>query len=173
MSSFSYVISLIFITFQLQVNELPKPCFVSKTLRELRIGTFENIETATEDTSIILALKKFVERRVSALPIIDGDGKLVNIYSKFDVIVSRVYNSSWYDNWVKRYKEYILYNFYQPMGLLHNQCVYPIWKICKCQGIFIYLYYMPDNVRDFFLNAGNFSRACLIFLHSHDSDGMS
>lgn len=54
----------------------------------MRIGTFENIETATEETSIILALKKFVERRVSALPIIDTEGKLVNIYSKFDVIVS-------------------------------------------------------------------------------------
>lgn len=57
-------------------------------MRELRIGTFDNIETATEETSIILALKKFVERRVSALPIVDSDGKLVNIYSKFDVIVS-------------------------------------------------------------------------------------
>lgn len=61
---------------------------MNKTLGELRIGTYDNIETATEDTSIILALKKFVERRVSALPIIDADGKLVDIYSKFDVIVS-------------------------------------------------------------------------------------
>lgn len=75
----------------LQIHELPKPSFTSKTLRELRIGTFENIETATEETSIILALKKFVERRVSALPIIDTEGKLVNIYSKFDVIVSIFY----------------------------------------------------------------------------------
>lgn len=61
---------------------------MNKTLRELRIGTFEGIETATEDTSIILALKKFVERRVSALPIIDNEGKLVDIFAKFDVIVS-------------------------------------------------------------------------------------
>ncbi|XP_034945019.1 flocculation protein FLO11 isoform X2 [Chelonus insularis] len=70
----------------LYIHELPRPSHVSKTLRELRIGTFENIETATEETSIILALKKFVERRVSALPIVDSEGKLVNIYSKFDVI---------------------------------------------------------------------------------------
>ncbi|XP_032457179.1 dentin sialophosphoprotein isoform X10 [Nasonia vitripennis] len=70
----------------LYIHELPTPTFSNKTLEELRIGTFENIETATEDTSIILALKKFVERRVSALPIVDNDGKLVNIYSKFDVI---------------------------------------------------------------------------------------
>lgn len=72
----------------MQIHELPKPSFTNKTLRELRIGTFDDIETATEETSIILALKKFVERRVSALPVIDAEGKLVNIYSKFDVIVS-------------------------------------------------------------------------------------
>lgn len=78
---------------KLQIHELPKPSFTNKTLRELRIGTFENIETATEETSIILALKKFVERRVSALPIVDSEGKLVNIYSKFDVIVSHIFFS--------------------------------------------------------------------------------
>lgn len=61
---------------------------MNKTLRELRIGTYDDIETASEDTSIILALKKFVERRVSALPIIDTEGRLVDIYAKFDVIVS-------------------------------------------------------------------------------------
>ncbi|XP_076295856.1 SNF4/AMP-activated protein kinase gamma subunit isoform X3 [Lasioglossum baleicum] len=80
----------------LYIHELPKPSFTNKTLRELRIGTFDNIETATEETSIILALKKFVERRVSALPIIDTEGKLVNIYSKFDVInlaAEKTYNN--------------------------------------------------------------------------------
>jgi CBS-domain-containing membrane protein len=61
---------------------------MSKTLSELKIGTYDNIETASEDTSIILALKKFVERRVSALPIIDPEGRLADIYAKFDVIVS-------------------------------------------------------------------------------------
>ncbi|KZC10125.1 5'-AMP-activated protein kinase subunit gamma-2 [Dufourea novaeangliae] len=80
----------------LYIHELPKPSFTNKTLRELRIGTFDNIETATEETSIILALKKFVERRCSALPIIDAEGKLVNIYSKFDVInlaAEKTYNN--------------------------------------------------------------------------------
>lgn len=60
---------------------------MQKTLRELRIGTYENIETANEETSIIMALNKFVERRVSALPLVDSDGHLVDIYAKFDVIV--------------------------------------------------------------------------------------
>ncbi|XP_045471995.1 5'-AMP-activated protein kinase subunit gamma-2 isoform X2 [Harmonia axyridis] len=70
----------------LYINELPKPSYMNKTLRELRIGSYDNIETASEDTSIILALKKFVERRVSALPIVDSEGRLKDIYAKFDVI---------------------------------------------------------------------------------------
>lgn len=61
---------------------------MQKTLRDLRIGSYDDIETASEDTSIILALRKFVERRVSALPVIDAEGRLVDIYAKFDVIVS-------------------------------------------------------------------------------------
>ena len=72
----------------LQMNEMPKPSYMFKTLRELRIGTYENVETAHPDTPIIIALKKFVERRVSALPIVDTQGRLVDIYAKFDVIVS-------------------------------------------------------------------------------------
>ena len=64
---------------------------MQKTLRDLRIGTYENIETANEDTSIITALHKFVERRVSALPLVDSNGHLVDIYAKFDVIVSKFF----------------------------------------------------------------------------------
>ncbi|XP_067006467.1 5'-AMP-activated protein kinase subunit gamma-2 isoform X2 [Anabrus simplex] len=80
----------------LYINDLPKPSYMSKTLRELRIGTFDDIETASEETPIILALKKFVERRVSALPIVDPEGRLVDIYAKFDVInlaAEKTYNN--------------------------------------------------------------------------------
>lgn len=61
---------------------------MNKTLKEIKIGTYDDIEIAYEDTSIIVALKKFVERRVSALPLVDSEGRLVDIYAKFDVIVS-------------------------------------------------------------------------------------
>ncbi|XP_055849756.1 uncharacterized protein LOC129914492 isoform X2 [Episyrphus balteatus] len=70
----------------LYINELPKPSYMQKRLKDLKIGTYDNIETADENTSIIMALKKFVERRVSALPLVDAEGKLVDIYAKFDVI---------------------------------------------------------------------------------------
>ncbi|KFB35539.1 AGAP001446-PA-like protein [Anopheles sinensis] len=70
----------------LYIKELPKPSYMQKTLREIRIGSYDNIETATEDTSIITALHKFVDRRVSALPLVDSEGHLKDIYAKFDVI---------------------------------------------------------------------------------------
>ncbi|CAG2059747.1 unnamed protein product [Timema podura] len=63
---------------------------------QIQIGTYDDIETAFEETSIILALKKFVERRVSALPIVDTEGRLVDIYAKFDVInlaAEKTYNN--------------------------------------------------------------------------------
>ena len=41
---------------------------------------------AYEETPIIEALHKFVNKRVSALPIVDKEGRLVDIYAKFDVI---------------------------------------------------------------------------------------
>lgn len=40
------------------------------------------------DTPIITVLQIFVERRVSALPIVDEKGRVIDIYAKFDVFVS-------------------------------------------------------------------------------------
>ncbi|CAH0716505.1 unnamed protein product, partial [Brenthis ino] len=80
----------------LYINELPKPSYLQCKLRDLRIGTLNDIETATEDTSIIEALRKFVNRRVSALPLIDTEGRLKDIYAKFDVInlaAEKTYNN--------------------------------------------------------------------------------
>ncbi|BES99911.1 AMP-activated protein kinase, gamma [Nesidiocoris tenuis] len=70
----------------LYMNDLPRPSFLNKSLSELRIGTFDNIATATQETSIIDCLDKFVDRRVSALPVVDDQKRLVDIFAKFDVI---------------------------------------------------------------------------------------
>lgn len=40
------------------------------------------------NTPLIEALRKFITHRVSALPVIDSSGRVVDIYAKFDVIVS-------------------------------------------------------------------------------------
>merc|ERR1712083_951884 len=63
---------------------------------DLGIGTYEDIEVAKYDTPIIEALNKFVKKRVSAIPIVDDEGKLLDIYAKFDVInlaAEKTYNN--------------------------------------------------------------------------------
>lgn len=80
----------------LYINDLPKPDFMNQTLDELNIGTYNNIITATQDTPIIKALNLFVEHRISALPVLDKQGKVVDIYAKFDVInlaAEKTYNN--------------------------------------------------------------------------------
>uniref|UniRef100_A0A4W3HMY8 Protein kinase, AMP-activated, gamma 2 non-catalytic subunit a n=1 Tax=Callorhinchus milii TaxID=7868 RepID=A0A4W3HMY8_CALMI len=81
---------------QLFISEMPKPAFMKKTLEELGIGTYLNIAFIHPNTPIIKALSIFVERRVSALPVVDVSGKVVDIYSKFDVInlaAEKTYNN--------------------------------------------------------------------------------
>ena len=44
-----------------------------------------NFQVAQKETKVIEALNRFVSERITALPIVDKDRKLLNIYSKFDV----------------------------------------------------------------------------------------
>ncbi|XP_077471205.1 5'-AMP-activated protein kinase subunit gamma-1-like isoform X1 [Stigmatopora argus] len=81
---------------QLFMCEMPKPAFMKQTLGELGIGTYQDIAFINPYTPIIKALNIFVERRVSALPVVDESGKVVDIYSKFDVInlaAEKTYNN--------------------------------------------------------------------------------
>jgi len=72
--------------FYLYIYDWPQPSFMSKTLEELNVGTYDDMHFIYEDTTVIEALNQFVKYRVSALPVVDHQRKLVNIYSKFDVI---------------------------------------------------------------------------------------
>ncbi len=69
---------------------MPQPAFLHQSIFDLGVGSFngvnKTIETIHTSTPIIEALNKFVATRVSALPVVDDNKKLVNIYSKFDVI---------------------------------------------------------------------------------------
>ncbi|XP_067116162.1 5'-AMP-activated protein kinase subunit gamma-1 isoform X1 [Osmerus mordax] len=65
---------------------VPKPHFLQKTIWEVGIGTFQNIATVLQTATVYDALSVFVKRRVSALPVVDEQGKVVALYSRFDVI---------------------------------------------------------------------------------------
>uniref|UniRef100_A0A8C2X859 Protein kinase, AMP-activated, gamma 3a non-catalytic subunit n=1 Tax=Cyclopterus lumpus TaxID=8103 RepID=A0A8C2X859_CYCLU len=67
-------------------TKVPKPAFMGRQIQELGIGTFRNIATVQQTATLYEALAIFVERRVSALPVVDEQGKVVSLYSRFDVI---------------------------------------------------------------------------------------
>ncbi|XP_042368996.1 5'-AMP-activated protein kinase subunit gamma-1 [Plectropomus leopardus] len=79
-----------------QGKRVPKPAFIEREIQELGIGTFRNIATVQQTATLYDALSIFVERRVSALPVVDEKGKVVSLYSRFDVInlaAQKIYNN--------------------------------------------------------------------------------
>lgn len=68
------------------IYDMPQPYFMTQSIGDLNIGTYNNIKTIKTSTPIIEALNLFVVTRCSALPVVDDEKRLVNIYSKFDVI---------------------------------------------------------------------------------------
>uniref|UniRef100_A0A673X039 5'-AMP-activated protein kinase subunit gamma-1 n=1 Tax=Salmo trutta TaxID=8032 RepID=A0A673X039_SALTR len=81
---------------KLFISEMAKPAFLGQTLEELGIGTFHKIAVVRSDTPLYTALGIFVDQRVSALPVVDDNGRVVDIYSKFDVInlaAEKMYNN--------------------------------------------------------------------------------
>jgi len=68
------------------MKNLPKPDFMNQSIESLRLGTYSKLAVVTPDTKLIDALAQFVARRVSALPVVDEDNIVRDIYAKFDVI---------------------------------------------------------------------------------------
>nr|XP_020011244.1 5'-AMP-activated protein kinase subunit gamma-3 [Castor canadensis] len=65
---------------------LPRPSFLYRTIQDLGIGTFRDLAVVLETAPVLTALDIFVDRRVSALPVLNESGQVVGLYSRFDVI---------------------------------------------------------------------------------------
>uniref|UniRef100_A0A8D0HDZ0 Protein kinase AMP-activated non-catalytic subunit gamma 3 n=1 Tax=Sphenodon punctatus TaxID=8508 RepID=A0A8D0HDZ0_SPHPU len=68
------------------VSRGSKPRFLQRTIQELGIGTFRDVAMVQDSAPVYMALEIFVDRRVSALPVINHAGEVVGLYSRFDVI---------------------------------------------------------------------------------------
>lgn len=53
---------------------IPKPRLLQKRIQDVEIGTFKRIATVQETATVYEALSVFVERRVSALPVVNEQG---------------------------------------------------------------------------------------------------
>ena len=68
------------------IEDLPPTSYLHESIIDLGVGTHEDIITVKEEASVMDALDIFVKHRISGIPIVDGLGRIVDIYSKFDVI---------------------------------------------------------------------------------------
>ncbi|KAK9448811.1 uncharacterized protein V1518DRAFT_418295 [Limtongia smithiae] len=57
-----------------------------KPLRDLHIGNYQNIATATMDTPVIDVIHLLASKGISSIPIVDADNLLLNVYESVDVL---------------------------------------------------------------------------------------
>lgn len=69
-------------------EKVPKPAFIRRPIQELGIGTFRDIATVQQTATLFDALSIFVDRRVSALPVVDEQGMLLKILHYRAVCIS-------------------------------------------------------------------------------------
>lgn len=60
---------------------------MTKKISELKIGTYNNVVTILKDTPLIVALNLLMERKISAVPLVDETGVVDAIFSKSDAAV--------------------------------------------------------------------------------------
>ncbi|CAH0725893.1 unnamed protein product, partial [Brenthis ino] len=68
------------------LNEFPELTFFHKKLLDLNIGTYEDIISVTDNTTIKEAFRLLLDKDISALPILDENGVLINVYAKYEVL---------------------------------------------------------------------------------------
>nr|POF14007.1 5'-amp-activated protein kinase subunit gamma [Quercus suber] len=57
-----------------------------KPLRDINIGTWEGLSTATMDTPVMDVIHSMVKRSISSVPIVDTAGVVLNVFEAVDVI---------------------------------------------------------------------------------------
>lgn len=57
-----------------------------KPLKDIRLGTYHDIVTASMDTPVIDVIHSLVERSISSVPIVNSEGVVYNVFEAVDVI---------------------------------------------------------------------------------------
>ncbi|KAJ6037057.1 5'-AMP-activated protein kinase subunit gamma [Penicillium herquei] len=65
---------------------VPDTQMLRRPLKELLLGTYTNIATASMDTPVIDVIHILVERSISSVPILNSDGVVYNVFESVDVI---------------------------------------------------------------------------------------
>lgn len=84
--------------YYVQRATIPTPQFLQKKIGEAGVGTFRDIATIQQAATVYDALSIFVERRVSALPVVDETGNKLTTQSQAK-LKSLISNLAWSFNY--------------------------------------------------------------------------
>lgn len=59
---------------------------LKKSVQDIKLGTYNNLQTATMDTPVIDVIHTMVQKSISSVPIIDKDNRVLNVFEAVDVI---------------------------------------------------------------------------------------
>ncbi|GAB1314289.1 AMP-activated serine/threonine-protein kinase regulatory subunit [Madurella fahalii] len=68
------------------VNNEKHTMLLKKPVREIGLGTYANLATTTMHSSVLEAIHLMVRHNISAVPIVDEEGKVLNVFEAVDVI---------------------------------------------------------------------------------------
>ncbi|PSS00775.1 hypothetical protein BD289DRAFT_7352 [Coniella lustricola] len=68
------------------VNNEKNTTLLRKTLRDIKLGTYEDLATATMGSSVLDVIQLMVQYNISAIPILDRQGHVMNVFEAVDVI---------------------------------------------------------------------------------------
>ncbi|KAK4110680.1 CBS-domain-containing protein [Canariomyces notabilis] len=68
------------------VNNEKHTMLLKKPVREIGLGTYSNLATATMTSSVLEAIHLMVKHNISAVPIVDEEYKVLNVFEAVDVI---------------------------------------------------------------------------------------
>lgn len=68
------------------VNNERNTVLLKKTVREINLGTYKNLATTTMNSSVLDVIQLMVKYNISAVPILDRHGHVMNVFEAVDVI---------------------------------------------------------------------------------------
>ncbi|KAF3770966.1 hypothetical protein M406DRAFT_97005 [Cryphonectria parasitica EP155] len=68
------------------VNNEKNTTLLRKTVRDINLGTYKDIATATMGSSVLDVIQLMVQYNISAVPILDRQGHVMNVFEAVDVI---------------------------------------------------------------------------------------
>ncbi|KAK7749767.1 AMP-activated serine/threonine-protein kinase regulatory subunit [Cytospora paraplurivora] len=68
------------------VNNEKNTMLLKKSLREIKLGTYTNLATADMNSSVLDLIQLMVKLNISAIPIVDKNNHVINVFEAVDVI---------------------------------------------------------------------------------------